>query len=175
MFINELMYIMIKVKSEVIYIRKATIKDIPAVIEINRKCLPENYSADYFYYHLNEYPDLFLVGVVEKDLEEKIVGYSMSRTEFGFSNFGFSLVKKGHLISIAILEEFRRKGIASALLKETIEYLKKKKIDELYLEVRVTNEPAINLYKKFNFVITNRIPSYYSDGEDAYTMTVKLK
>ncbi len=164
-----------EVEKERIYVRKATLKDIPAVIEINRKCLPENYSVDYFYYHLNEYPELFFVGVVEKDLKVEIAGYSMSRIEYGFSNFSFSLVKKGHLISIAVLEEFRRKGIASALLKETIENLRRKKVDELYLEVRITNEPAINLYKKFNFVVTNKIPNYYSDGEDAYVMAVKLK
>lgn len=163
-------------KVENITIRQAEEEDIPKVVEINRKCLPENYSIDYFYYHLSEYPDLFLVGVVKKNEDkEEIAGYSMSRIEFGFSNFGFNLARKGHLISIAVLEEYRRMGIASALLKTTIERLKRKKVDELYLEVRVSNIPAINLYKKFGFVETNRIYSYYSDGEDAYVMTVKLK
>jgi len=163
------------VENETIYVREAKREDIPNVVEINRKALPENYSIDYFYYHLEEFPDLFLVGIVKRGDLEYIAGYSMSRIEFGFSNFGLSLVRKGHLISIAVLEQFRRRGIASSLLKTTIERLVKKKVNEFYLEVRVSNYPAINLYRKFNFVITNKIPSYYSDGEDAYVMTVKLR
>ena len=43
-----------------------------------------------------------------------------------------------------------------------------------FLEVRVTNEPAIALYKKLGFEITRTINGYYSDGEDAYVMTKKL-
>jgi len=162
-------------EKETIFVREAKEKDIPTIVEINRAALPENYSIDYFYYHLHEFPELFLVGVVKRDDMEYIAGYSMSRIEFGFSNFGLSLVKKGHLISIAVLEQFRRRGIASALIKTTIDRLIKRKVNEFYLEVRVSNYPAINLYKKFNFVITNKIPSYYSDGEDAYVMTVKLR
>ncbi|HLI45963.1 MAG TPA: N-acetyltransferase [Geobacterales bacterium] len=162
-------------ENETIFVREVKREDIPTVVEINRRALPENYSIDYFYYHLEEFPDLFLVGIVKRDDLEYIAGYSMSRIEFGFSNFGLSLVKKGHLISIAVLDQFRRKGIASSLIKTTIERLTKKKVNEFYLEVRVTNYPAISLYKKFNFVVTNKIPSYYSDGEDAYVMTVKLR
>ncbi|MDR0797125.1 MAG: ribosomal-protein-alanine acetyltransferase, partial [Nitrososphaerota archaeon] len=43
-----------------------------------------------------------------------------------------------------------------------------------FLEVRVTNEPAISLYKKLDFEISRTINGYYSDGEDAYVMTKKL-
>ncbi|MFP3190763.1 MAG: GNAT family N-acetyltransferase [Thermoproteota archaeon] len=156
-------------------VREIKEDEVKDVIEINRKSLPENYSPDYFYYHLREHGDLFLVASIEKDGKNIIAGYSMGRIEFGLSNFSFSFTKKGHIISIAVLEEYRRKGIGLALMKESLDRMKKLGAKEAYLEVRVTNHPAINLYKKLNFVIVNRIVSYYSDGEDAYVMAVNFR
>jgi len=78
-----------------IEIRNAKMKDLEQVIEINRKSLPENYSYDYFVYHLRDFGDLFLVATVKENDNEKIVGYIMNRIEIGLSNFGFSLTKKG--------------------------------------------------------------------------------
>ena len=51
--------------------------------------------------------------------------------------------------------------------------LKKYKVDEFVLEVRVSNYVAINLYKKFNFNPHNIKEKYYRDGENAYYMTLK--
>jgi ribosomal-protein-alanine N-acetyltransferase len=52
-----------------------------------------------------------------------------------------------------------------------MEYYKAK---QGFLEVRVTNEAAISLYKKLGFEVTRTINGYYSDGEDAYVMTKKI-
>jgi ribosomal-protein-alanine N-acetyltransferase len=156
-------------------VREVKEEEVKDVVEINRKSLPENYSIDYFYYHLREFGDLFLVASIEKEKKRTIAGYSMSRIEFGLSNFSFSFVRKGHIISIAVLEKYRNKGIGFSLMKETLERMKKAGAKEAYLEVRVTNYPAIHLYKKLNFVVINRIISYYSDGEDAYVMAVNFR
>jgi ribosomal-protein-alanine N-acetyltransferase len=45
---------------------------------------------------------------------------------------------------------------------------------QCYLEVRVTNEEAIGLYKKLGWEVTRSIRGYYADGEDAYVMSTKL-
>jgi ribosomal-protein-alanine N-acetyltransferase len=42
------------------------------------------------------------------------------------------------------------------------------------LEVRVTNDVGIALYKKLGFEVSKTINGYYSDGENAYVMTKKL-
>jgi len=42
------------------------------------------------------------------------------------------------------------------------------------LEVRVTNDPGVSLYKKLGFEVTRTLHGYYSDGEDAYVMTKQL-
>ncbi len=144
-------------------------EDLDRVIYINRTCLPENYSRGFFLNIHRAYPDLFLVA--EED--GQVVGYIMCRIERGgFLGLGGP---KGHVISIAVLPEHRRKGIATALLKEALARMRDHYgARECYLEVRVSNTPAISLYEKLGFKKTDIVRHYYLDGEDAYIMTVPL-
>ena len=156
---------------ETFSLRKFEMQDLQKVMFINRACLPENYT-DYFFLDLyRRFPESFIVA----EQDGKIVGYIMCRIELGFSNFGFSgLIKKGHIVSIAVLPEFRRKGIAKALISRAMEGMKLYKAKQCFLEVRVSNVPAVNLYKSLGFQITKTIHGYYADGEDAYVMSKKL-
>ncbi|MGQ9542629.1 MAG: ribosomal protein S18-alanine N-acetyltransferase [Candidatus Bathyarchaeia archaeon] len=154
--------------SEVIFRRFST-KDLERVIEINRTCLPENYSAHFFLDVYANCPDAFMVAEVESD----IVGYVMCRMESGFSDLGgFRLVRKGHIVSIAVKPNFRRRGIATALMSSAISALTAHGASEAFVEVRVTNDPAISLYQKLGFRVVKRIPRYYLDGVDAYVMSI---
>lgn len=148
-------------------IRRASESDIEQVIGINEKTLPEHYS-DYFYFEiLNDFPEGFIVA----ELDSRIVGYIMCRVEYGFSHIKrFGLARKGHIVSIAVMEEHRRKGIGSTLIKLAVEEMAKKSCSESYLEVRVSNREAISLYEKMNYKIVGRLDSYYRDGEPAYLM-----
>jgi [ribosomal protein S18]-alanine N-acetyltransferase len=152
-------------------LRKFTPDDLQAVMHINRICLPENYT-DMFFIDLHErFPETFIIAVENQE----IVGYIMSRIEVGLSNFGLGgLVRKGHVVSIAVMPQSRRKGIASALIKAVMEGMISYKAKQIYLEVRVTNEAGVNLYKKLGLEITRTISGYYSDGEDAHVMSKKL-
>lgn len=149
-------------------IRRARLEDLIPVMEINLKTLPEHYS-DYFYENLlAEMPESFIVALVE----DRYVGYIMCKTEFGFSNFKkLGFVKKGHMVSVAILPEFRGRGIGKALVEEAINGVCIRKCDEFYLEVRCSNTGAILLYEKLGFVKKHRLNEYYRDGEDAYLMS----
>ena len=99
----------------------------------------------------------------------------MCKIEFGFSNFRkLGFVKKGHVVSVAVLEEHRVKGLGKALMLEGINGVMHKKGDEIYLEVRVSNTGAINMYQKLRFDTKSRLRSYYRDGEDAYLMALEL-
>jgi len=152
-------------------IRRCDPSDLIPVMEINMKTLPEHYS-DYFYESLlAELPESFLVG----EVNGRLVGYIMCKTEYGLSNFKkLGFVKKGHVVSVAVLEEQRKKGIGRALIEEAIAGTKIKKADELYLEVRCSNNEAVRLYEKIGLIIKQRIKSYYRDGEDAYLMAIEF-
>lgn len=152
-------------------LRKFTPDDLQNVMQINRVCLPENYT-DFFFMDLHQrFPETFIVA--QENTE--IAGYIMCRIEVGLSNYGFGgLIKKGHVVSIAVMPQHRRKGIAKALINRALEGMQYYKAKQCFLEVRVTNDIAISLYKQLGFEVTRSINGYYSDGEDAYVMTKKL-
>jgi ribosomal-protein-alanine N-acetyltransferase len=156
---------------ETFTLRKFKPDDLQDVMRINRLCLPENYT-DMFFMDLHErFPETFIVA----EENHNIVGYIMCRIEVGLSNFGLGgLVRKGHVVSIAVKPQNRRKGIAAALIKRVMEGMSNYKAKQIYLEVRVTNEAGVNLYKKLGLEVTRTIRGYYSDGEDAYVMSKKL-
>lgn len=148
-------------------LRKFTPSDLERVVYINRTCLPENYS-NYFFLDLYErFPETFIVA----EENGEVVGYIMCRIETGLPNFGLGgFIKKGHIVSIAVLPGYRRKGIGQALICKAIEGMRRYNAKQCFLEVRVSNIPAISLYKKMGFEISRVIRGYYADGEDAYLM-----
>jgi len=152
-------------------LRKFVPDDLQSVMQINRVCLPENYS-DFFFMDLHQrFPETFIVA----EENSVIGGYTMCRIEVGLSNYGFGgLIRKGHVVSIAVLPQFRRKGIAQAVITKALEGMQYYKAKQCFLEVRVTNDAAISLYKKLGFEVTRTINGYYSDGEDAYVMAKRL-
>jgi [ribosomal protein S18]-alanine N-acetyltransferase len=152
-------------------LRRCCIDDLKSVIDINEKTLPEHYTEYFFESLLREIPEAFIVA----ELENEIVGYIMCKLEFGFSNFRkLGFVKKGHVVSISLLEKHRGKYIGEALMMEGINGVVARKGDEIYLEVRTSNLPAISLYRKLGFQTKSILKSYYRDGEDANLMALDL-
>jgi len=156
---------------ETFKLRKFTPDDLQSVMQINRVCLPENYT-DFFFIDLHErFPETFIVA----EENGKIAGYIMCRVEVGLSNLGLGgLMRKGHIVSIAVLPQSRRKGVAQALVNAAMDGMRYYKAKQCYLEVRVTNAAGVSLYKKLGFEISRTVHGYYSDGEDAYVMSKKL-
>ena len=152
-------------------LRKFVPGDLQNVMQVNRVCLPENYT-DFFFIDLHQrFPETFIVA----EENGKLLGYIMCRIEVGLSNIGLGgLVRKGHVVSIAVMPGSRRKGVAQAVINRALEGMRYYKAKQAFLEVRVTNDAAISLYKKLGFEVTRTINGYYSDGEDAYVMTKRL-
>ena len=152
-------------------LRRCELSDIIPVMEINLRTLPEHYS-DYFYESLlEELPEAFIVA----EISGKIVGYIMCKMEHGFSNFKkLGFVKKGHVVSVAVIDEHRGKGFGSVLVEEAVKGVKIRECSEMYLEVRCSNNDAVRLYEKLRFSITQRLKAYYRDGEDAYVMSIEF-
>jgi len=153
-------------------VRVFKVDELPQVMHINTTCLPENYSS-YFYRDLyQKYPETFLVAEVEGDVQ----GYIMCRVEKGWSKLGMlTPARLCHVVSIAAMEDYRRRGLGKALVTEAMRQGRDVYgATEGYLEVRVTNEAAIKLYDKLGFRKVKRNYGYYMDGEDAWVMALSL-
>ena len=152
-------------------LRIFSVGDLEAVTRINQVCLPENYTDFFFVDLARRFSESFIVAEVGGE----VVGYIMCRIEVGLSGFGLGgLLKKGHVVSVAVMPECRRRGVGGALVVKAMEGMRVYGVKQCYLEVRVTNEEAVRLYKKLGLEVTRTIRGYYADGEDAYVMSGKL-
>ncbi len=148
-------------------------EDLNRVMAINFECLPENYSSSFYRELAGRFPETFIVAEADGDVQ----GYVMCRVERGFSKLkGLTPARLLHIVSIAVREPHRRRGIAKGLM---IEAMRKGtnhyEASECYLEVRVGNEPAIKLYEGLGFSKAKRNYGYYLDGEDAWVMALTIK
>ncbi len=85
------------------------------------------------------------------------------------------VLDEGYISNIAVSSDHRREGIADKLLDELKTRAEAKKLSFLTLEVRLSNLPAQNLYKKHGYVEVGRRKNYYSlPKEDAVLMTYFL-
>jgi ribosomal-protein-alanine N-acetyltransferase len=86
----------------------------------------------------------------------------------GFAGGDVRLMESlGWVTTLGVLPEFRRNGIAKALLAEIEIRLKQPRVR---LCVRKSNEGAIQLYKQSGYLQVGAWPHYYSDGEDAFVL-----
>lgn len=97
--------------------------------------------------------------------EGRVLGYIGSQ----------SVPPDSDVMNLAVLPEYRKKGIAQALMNELLHTLHSQGIESLTLEVRVSNAPAIALYTKLGFEIVGKRPRYYvNPKEDALIMRKEL-
>lgn len=94
-------------------------------------------------------------------IDEKVVAYA------GF----WDIAGDAQIMNVAVMPQFQGKKLGDILMKTMIDEAQKKNLESMSLEVRVSNEKAINLYQKYDFEIKGRRKNYYQDNnEDAYIM-----
>ena len=130
---------------------------IEAVAELEKLCFSDPWSVNSIASELVNPLSDWLVAV-ENGL---VVGYVGSQ----------SVLDGADMMNIAVHPDFRKQGIGYGLVTELIRQLREKNVISLSLEVRVSNESAIGLYRKMGFAVVGKRPGYYRNPrEDAYIM-----
>lgn len=138
-------------------------KDLDEIIELEHKCFTVPWSKEAFFNELHQ--NQFATYIVLEE-EGKIIGYCGA----------WLVVDEAHITNIAILPEFRGRGLGEALLKKMIDKCREDHIERMTLEVRVSNTVAQSLYKKLGFQDGAIRKNYYSDNqEDAIVMWVNIE
>ena len=76
----------------------------------------------------------------------------------------------GHITTIGIAPEHRRRGLASCLMERVEDAFRHRNARLVRLEVRSTNASAQKLYSSLGYSVTQRLPKYYSNGGDGLLM-----
>lgn len=138
-------------------VRELSEADLDQVTDIEQACFSVPWSRQGFEDILYREDVLFLVACEG----ETILGYVGVYCSFD----------EGEITNVAVALEQRRQKVAEHLLEELIIRLRERQIERIVLEVRVSNQPAIALYKKFGFeCVGTRKRFYQKPVEDAYIM-----
>lgn len=98
-----------------------------------------------------------------------------SSTVAGYVGMSYVL-DEGYISNVAVSTEYRRHGIADALINKLCERAEKLDLSFVTLEVRKSNDPAIALYSKHGFVPVGERKNYYEQPrENALLMTKYMK
>lgn len=128
---------------------------IDEVYEIDKLSVPIPWSKNSIEEEMNNMLAKFLIA---KD-EQKVVGFAMC----------WFVMDECHIGNIAVHPDYRNQGIATELLNNLLVGCKKEHgTKNLLLEVRVSNEPAINLYKKLGFYELVIRKQYYKNPDNSY-------
>ncbi len=142
-------------------VRKMTAGDVPAVAQLDRMSFTLPWPERSFQFEVSSNPASRCY-VAEAD--GQIVGAIV----------GWLLVDEMHIATIATHPDFRRQGIAQALLLHVLKLSAQEGAISSFLEVRESNESAQALYRKFGYEPTGRRARYYKDNdEDAILMTLE--
>ena len=146
--------------SDPVTFRQATLADISGIDECNRAVLPENYER-----HIYEH--ILAPGMssshVAMNAGGDIVGYALCIAHKG------SARPNGELMSIAVLPEYRRRGVGQTLVERSTTPVFERNIP-VELHVRKSNKSAIRMYLKLGFGRKKKVKRYYGDNEDAFVM-----
>ncbi len=126
---------------------------VSAVAELEKICFgTEAWSEKSVASELVNKLSLWLVAIDEGT----VAGYVGSQTVMGETD----------MMNVAVHPEYRRRGIAEALIIALMDALKEKESHVLTLEVRASNEPAISLYGKLGFAEAGRRKNYYRNPKE---------
>ncbi len=135
--------------------------DLWAVYELASNNLKERYSPTIF----TELSQYWSNGFLVVEDMGRLVGFL-----FGI----MSSEMECRVLMLAIRKEYRNQGLGTMLLNRFLMEGANRGVHFVSLEVRASNLSAIRFYQRLGFMMTGRIPSYYSNGEDGYTLCLHL-
>ncbi len=142
-------------------IRPWRYEDILRISQIEEECFPREPWT--FKMLASSFDTETFFGVIAED-GGKIAGYGGITVAAGSADID----------NIAVTEPFRHSGVGTALLSRLCETAKERGAEKVFLEVRVSNSPALSLYLKNGFIGAYARTRYYSDGEDCLVMAKEL-
>lgn len=143
-----------------ISIRKMTVEDISAVVDLDQKSFSLPWPERSFRFEVTDNP-ASRCWVAEQD--GKVVGMIVV----------WLIVDEAHVATLATHPDFRRAGIAKRLLAHALRQLLNEGAQSSFLEVRASNSAAQDLYRKFGYEEAGRRRRYYRDNdEDAILMNL---
>lgn len=131
--------------------------------EIEKEAFDEPWTAGMFLPELSDPHAYYSVGVLD-GINDEVVCYG------GFH----TVLDEGQIANIAVRADMRGKGYGRALMQNLLELARSAGVKRITLEVKDTNERAVNLYKSLGFTVEGVRKRYYANRYDALVMWLTI-
>lgn len=137
--------------------RYAENKDVSDILSLDKENFSNNFKEEFYLDYIKNQR------VIVAEKEKKVIGYIIFN----------QILDEAEIYKIVVLKDFRKKKIAFKIFEFLLNELKKSDVKKIFLEVRKSNIPAINLYKKCGFIDIREIIDYYSNPKENGIMMLK--
>lgn len=137
--------------------RYAKNEDVFDILSMGEKYFSNNFDEKFYLEYIKNQR------VIVAENEKHIVGYILFN----------QILDEAEIYKIVVLKDFRKKQIAFKIFEFLLNELKKNNVKKIFLEVRKSNIPAINLYIKCGFIEIREIVDYYSNPKENGIMMLK--
>ena len=118
---------------------------------------------------------LFIEDIIKNKSEHKVFTILHEEKTAGFLILS-TVLDEAEILEVAVSENLKRCGLGSELMDEVLDWCRKNGISHVFLEVRESNFPAREYYKKYDFAENGVRKNYYRDPvENAVLMSKKLQ
>ncbi len=141
-------------------VRPLTVSQLDECWRLDQRCFVdgEAYSRETFEYLLTAPESVSYRAVTPNGM---MVGFVIGLVEPDHT---------GHVTTVGVAPEHRRRGIANRLMEKVEEGFRRRNVRMVRLEVRSVNTGAQALYRNMGYIVTQRLPRYYSNGGDGLLM-----
>ena len=133
-------------------------EDFGTLYEIDRACYPMDIA--YSKRELRAYLQMPGAECIVAATADSIAGFCITAHQN----------TRGYIVTIDVLEQFRRTGVGSSLLRKMEQSLAASAVREVWLETATDNESAIAFWKKHGYRTCGTRAGYYPGGRDAFSM-----
>jgi [ribosomal protein S18]-alanine N-acetyltransferase len=151
---------LINVDTSNLELKSLTEEHLSAALELDRACFGGLWTLEAYQRELDS-PNSDLFGLFSPFSGDEMLAMGCF----------WSILEEAHITILAVHPQYQYQGLGQALLYSLLTIASSNGLERATLEVRASNQGAINLYQKFGFKIAGRRRRYYQDnGEDALVL-----
>ncbi len=136
-------------------IRRLTSEFLPPVLDLDQQCFGGLWTLEGYQRELDS-PNSDLVILVDDSASTSVLGLGCV----------WAILDEAHITIVAVHPNYQRQGLGQAILFALLQLAHQRGLERATLEVRISNQSAVNLYHKFDFREAGRRKHYYPDTEE---------
>ncbi|KAJ7631961.1 acyl-CoA N-acyltransferase [Mycena polygramma] len=155
--------------NDVIYRQYTGEADLQYIMDLVQSELSEPYVIYTFRYFLHQWPHLSFLAYPSDPATSAPIGVIVCK-----QSMHREATNRGYIAMLSVSKNWRKRGIASTLVKNSLDAMKEDGVEEIVLETEYDNSAALSLYESLGFIREKRLYRFYLNGKDAFRLVLTV-